>query len=318
MMMMTPITGLIKAGSHIVIDGNGTIENPYIVNADGGGPGDITGLIVPGGNVTITGSGTKTDPYVISAPELADLMRGGPGIMLQGGGTVAAPVEISVLLLGLLKMGTNITRTGIGSGKSPMVISANATDLIKAGTNVTLTGTGTNTDPYVISAAGGGTVERTQVTAGKNVTVTGLGTAESPYVVNAVVPQPGKARRLDTDKYFAGAPDYVLDGDGYVSVLGMVSTELTLAPPMIKGEPVQFATLGPGYRPGDDAMFMVPAFVHNKAGDVTNWTYGTVWVDTVGGMYLYPPDVYSRSGEWIQVYLDGVRFLVAGRRGSGA
>lgn len=58
------ITGLIKAGSHIVIAGEGTYGEPYVISATGEGAATH---LVAGENVTITGSGTEDDPFVVNA-----------------------------------------------------------------------------------------------------------------------------------------------------------------------------------------------------------------------------------------------------------
>lgn len=73
-MMMMPITGLIKAGENVTFTGTGTVADPYVVSAAGGGATHL----VAGENVTITGTGSETDPFVVSAV----LPQRGPKIKL--------------------------------------------------------------------------------------------------------------------------------------------------------------------------------------------------------------------------------------------
>lgn len=63
-MMMMPITGLIKAGENVTLTGTGTVGDPYVVSAAGGGAATH---LVAGENVTITGTGTPDDPFVVSS-----------------------------------------------------------------------------------------------------------------------------------------------------------------------------------------------------------------------------------------------------------
>lgn len=156
---------LLGAGTNITLSGNGTMDQPYIINA--AEADSITGLIAAGLNVTITGTGTTADPYVINATD------GGPATSIAG----------------LIQAGANVTLTGEGTTASPYVIAVSTdvvptaiTGLIGGGSRVTITGDGTTASPYLIntSSIGG------QVIAGTNVQRTGAGSTANPYVFSSV------------------------------------------------------------------------------------------------------------------------------------
>lgn len=159
------ISPLLGAGANIILTGNGTMDEPYIIAANEAD--EITGLIQQGLNVTITGTGTTADPYVINATDggpatsIAGLITAGANVTLTGAGTTADPYVIAV--------STDVTPTSI-------------TGLITAGARITLNGTGTTADPYVITTAS----IAGQITAGTNVQRTGSGTTASPYVISSV------------------------------------------------------------------------------------------------------------------------------------
>lgn len=269
-MMMTPITGLLKAGENVTLTGTGTVGDPYVVSAAGG----VATYLVAGDNVTITGTGTKTDPYVIGTPDLADLLRSGPGIHLDGEGTVEHPAVISVILLGLIKEGTNITRTGIGTSKSPMILSANATGLITAGENVTLTGTGTATDPYVISSA---------------------------------AHQRGEAKSLVMEEgWSAYSTGFVKDADGYVTISGEANNyDAADHPAHNEGDFIRIATMPKNYRPITYQAFAVSTTVTNLHGD-RRWAHAGIGIDASGNVSLFSPEVpYGYS---MEVDFGGIRY----------
>jgi len=269
-MMMMPITGLIKAGENVTLTGTGTVADPYVVSAAGG----ATTYLVAGDNVTVTGTGTKTDPYVIGAMDLADLLRSGPGIHLDGEGTVEHPAVISVILLGLIKEGTNITRTGIGTAKSPMILSANATGLITAGANVMLTGTGTAKDPYVISSA-----DR----------------------------QRGEVKSLAMEEgWSAYNARFVKDADGYVTISGEANNyDAADHPAHDEGDTIRIAKMPRNHWPETYGVFVISTTVTNLNGDRRR-ANAAVHIDPSGNVGMSTPKVpYGYS---MEVDFGGIRY----------
>lgn len=66
------ITGLIQAGTNVTITGSGTSEDPYIINATGGGGGlpftvsTYASIIQDSGPSTLIGTGGDNDPFMVS------------------------------------------------------------------------------------------------------------------------------------------------------------------------------------------------------------------------------------------------------------
>ncbi len=157
----------------VTISGDGTVTNPYVLNAPGNVANGSETIIDQGANITVTGNGTTATPYVITAEDAV------------GDGSETQLIE-----------GANITITGIGTDADPYIINAlggatadGSETIIDPSATVTVTGTGTTGNPYVLTAAQADGSE-TIINSTASVTVTGDGTITAPYELNSAVTNP--------------------------------------------------------------------------------------------------------------------------------
>lgn len=160
------INGLIEAGTNVVLTGNGTADDPYVINASGMVSvewGDITGTLADQTDLAAALAAKFDDPtgttaqYIRGDGSLATFPSIPAGTVTSVGMTVptglqvsGSPITASGTLAVTLASGYTIPTTAALAAKLE-----NITSLISAGTNITITGAGTAGSPYVITAAGG-------------------------------------------------------------------------------------------------------------------------------------------------------------------